>query len=102
MKTADVLADSFGRVHYEVHQCLDGLAPGELHVTRGAVYAGTGSRPVLLGDVQRVTDQSGDLAVIQHWLSRAVHHPFSFFGMIDPVPDVASHAFAKHFVDRFC
>ena len=29
-----------------------GLAPGELHVTRGAVHAGTGSRPVLLGDVQ--------------------------------------------------
>jgi methionyl-tRNA formyltransferase len=29
-----------------------GLAPGELLVTRGAVYAGTGSRPVLLGDVQ--------------------------------------------------
>ena len=28
------------------------LAPGELHVTRGAVYAGTGSQPVLLGDVQ--------------------------------------------------
>jgi methionyl-tRNA formyltransferase len=28
------------------------LAPGELHVTRGAVHAGTGSRPVLLGDVQ--------------------------------------------------
>jgi methionyl-tRNA formyltransferase len=28
------------------------LAPGELHVTRGAVYAGTGSLPVLLGDVQ--------------------------------------------------
>ncbi len=28
------------------------LAPGELHVTRTAVYAGTGSRPVLLGDVQ--------------------------------------------------
>jgi methionyl-tRNA formyltransferase len=28
------------------------LAPGELHVTRAAVYAGTGSRPVLLGDVQ--------------------------------------------------
>jgi len=28
------------------------LAPGELHVTRGGVYAGTGSRPVLLGDVQ--------------------------------------------------
>ncbi|HMG61975.1 MAG TPA: DinB family protein, partial [Streptosporangiaceae bacterium] len=30
MRTADVLADSFGRVHYEVHQCLDGLAPGDL------------------------------------------------------------------------
>ena len=29
-----------------------GLAPGELHVERGAVYAGTGSRPVRLGDVQ--------------------------------------------------
>jgi methionyl-tRNA formyltransferase len=28
------------------------LVPGELHVTRGAVYAGTGSQPVLLGDVQ--------------------------------------------------
>jgi methionyl-tRNA formyltransferase len=28
------------------------LAPGELRVTRGAVYAGTGTRPVLLGDVQ--------------------------------------------------
>jgi len=28
------------------------LAPGELHLTRGAVYAGTGSGPVLLGDVQ--------------------------------------------------
>ena len=28
------------------------LAPGELSVTRGAVYAGTGSQPVLLGDVQ--------------------------------------------------
>jgi methionyl-tRNA formyltransferase len=28
------------------------LAPGELHVSRGAVHAGTGSRPVLLADVQ--------------------------------------------------
>jgi methionyl-tRNA formyltransferase len=28
------------------------LAPGELSITRGAVYAGTGSQPVLLGDVQ--------------------------------------------------
>lgn len=28
------------------------LAPGELRVTRGAVYAGTGSHPVRLGDVQ--------------------------------------------------
>ena len=31
---------------------LPALVPGELHVTRSAVYAGTGSRPVLLGDVQ--------------------------------------------------
>jgi methionyl-tRNA formyltransferase len=29
-----------------------GLAPGELAVERGAVYAGTGTRPVRLGDVQ--------------------------------------------------
>jgi methionyl-tRNA formyltransferase len=28
------------------------LAPGELRIERGAVYAGTGSRPVRLGDVQ--------------------------------------------------
>ena len=28
------------------------LAPGELRVERGAVHAGTGSRPVRLGDVQ--------------------------------------------------
>jgi methionyl-tRNA formyltransferase len=29
-----------------------GLAPGELHIERGTVYAGTGSHPVRLGDVQ--------------------------------------------------
>ena len=29
-----------------------GLGPGELRIERGAVYAGTGSRPVRLGDVQ--------------------------------------------------
>jgi methionyl-tRNA formyltransferase len=29
-----------------------GLAPGELRIQRGAVYAGTGSHPVRLGDVQ--------------------------------------------------
>ena len=28
------------------------LAPGELAIERGAVYAGTGSEPVRLGDVQ--------------------------------------------------
>jgi methionyl-tRNA formyltransferase len=28
------------------------LAPGELHIGRGAVHVGTGSRPALLGDVQ--------------------------------------------------
>ncbi|MGD0702075.1 MAG: methionyl-tRNA formyltransferase [Trebonia sp.] len=31
---------------------LPGLAPGELRVERGAVYAGTGTTPVRLGDVQ--------------------------------------------------
>jgi methionyl-tRNA formyltransferase len=29
-----------------------GLAPGELRVERDTVYAGTGSQPVRLGDVQ--------------------------------------------------
>jgi methionyl-tRNA formyltransferase len=29
-----------------------GLDPGELHIERGVVYAGTGSHPVRLGDVQ--------------------------------------------------
>lgn len=29
-----------------------GLGPGELHIDRGVVYAGTGSHPVRLGDVQ--------------------------------------------------
>jgi hypothetical protein len=30
MRTADLLADAFGRVHYEVHSCVDGLAPDDL------------------------------------------------------------------------
>src|SRR3954469_25383742 len=30
-----------------------------------------------------------------------MHHPFSFFWMIDPISDVASHAFAKHFLNCF-
>ncbi|HEY5017194.1 MAG TPA: DUF664 domain-containing protein [Streptosporangiaceae bacterium] len=30
MRTADLLADAFGRVRYEVHQCVDGLAPDQL------------------------------------------------------------------------
>jgi methionyl-tRNA formyltransferase len=33
-------------------QALPGLAPGELRVERGAVYAGTGTAGVRLGDVQ--------------------------------------------------
>ncbi|HEY1642757.1 MAG TPA: DUF664 domain-containing protein [Streptosporangiaceae bacterium] len=30
MKTADLLADGFGRVRYEVHECADSLAPDQL------------------------------------------------------------------------
>lgn len=30
MRTADLLADAFGRVRYEVHQCVDNLGPDEL------------------------------------------------------------------------
>src|SRR5215475_10409548 len=32
MRTPDLLADAFGRVHYEVHQCVDGLGPDLLAV----------------------------------------------------------------------
>jgi hypothetical protein len=30
MRTADLLADAFGRIRYEVHQCVDGLGPDQL------------------------------------------------------------------------
>jgi uncharacterized damage-inducible protein DinB len=30
MRTADLLADAFGRVRYEVHQCVDNLGPDDL------------------------------------------------------------------------
>jgi uncharacterized damage-inducible protein DinB len=30
MRTADLLADAFGRVRYEVHECVDSLSPDQL------------------------------------------------------------------------
>jgi methionyl-tRNA formyltransferase len=46
------LASLLSQASHATSADLPELAPGELHMTRGAVYAGTGSGPVLLGDVQ--------------------------------------------------
>src|SRR6478735_4472700 len=39
-------------------------------------------RILLLSNIQRVADQSRDLAVLNDWLSRAVHNPFSLFRVV--------------------
>src|SRR5438093_3211672 len=39
----------------------------------------------LLGNIQRIADQSRDLAVLDDWLSRAVHNPFSLLWMVNPI-----------------
>src|SRR5205085_633694 len=55
----------------------------------------------LLGNIQCVTDQSRDLAVLGDWLSRAVHNPFSLFWMINPIRHVDANALAKDSLERF-
>src|SRR5207245_120644 len=55
----------------------------------------------LLGNIQRVADQSRDLAVLDHWLSRAVHNPFSLFRMVNPIRHVDANALAKDSLERF-
>src|SRR5437762_2900453 len=55
----------------------------------------------LLGNIQRVADQSRDLALLDDWLSRAVHNPFSLFRMVNLIRHVAANALAKHSLDRF-
>src|SRR5438132_7717702 len=55
----------------------------------------------LLGNIQRVANQSRDLAVLDDWLSRAVHNPFSLFRMVNPIRHVDANALAKYSLDRF-
>src|SRR5438105_7088392 len=59
-------------------------------------------RICLLGNIQRVADQSRDLAVLDDWLSRAVHNPLSLFRLSDPIRHVAANALAKHSLERVC
>src|SRR5438874_822756 len=58
-------------------------------------------RIFLLGNIQRVADQSRDLAVLDDWLSRAVHDPFSLFRMVNPIRHVDANVLAKYFLKRF-
>src|SRR5207245_6576520 len=55
----------------------------------------------LLGNIQRVADQSRDLAVLDDWLSRAVHNPFSLFRMVNPIRHVDANVLAKDSLERF-
>src|SRR5207237_722673 len=55
---------------------------------------------LLLGNIQRVADQSGDLAVLDDWLSRAVHNPFSLLRMINAIRHVDANALAKDSLER--
>src|SRR5205814_1362770 len=55
----------------------------------------------LLGNIQRVADQSRDLAILGDWLSRAVHNPFSLFRMLNPIRHVDANALAKYSLERF-
>src|SRR5947199_5662344 len=58
-------------------------------------------RIFLLGDIQRVADQSRDLAVLDDWLSRAVHNPISLFRMINAIRHVDANVLAKDSLERF-
>src|SRR6266404_7864093 len=58
-------------------------------------------RIFLLGNIQRIADQSRDLAVLDDWLSRAVHYPFSLFRMVHPIRHVDANVLAKYSLNRF-
>src|SRR5437899_2688465 len=58
-------------------------------------------RIFLLGDIQCVADQSRDPAVLDDWLSRAVHNPFSLFRMVNPIGHVDANVLAKYSLERF-
>src|SRR5439155_1702345 len=55
----------------------------------------------LLGNIQRVADQSCDLAILGDWLSRAVHNSFSLFRMVNPIRHVDANVLAKYSLERF-
>src|SRR6266403_427036 len=57
-------------------------------------------RIFLLGDIQRVADQSRDLAILGDRLSSAVHNPFSLFRMVDPIRHVDANVLAKDSIER--
>src|SRR5438874_106203 len=56
---------------------------------------------LLLGNIQRVSDQSRDLAVLGDWLSRAVHNPFFLLRMVNPIRHVDANVLAKYSLERF-
>src|SRR6266705_2768383 len=58
-------------------------------------------RIFLLGDIQCVADQSCDPAVLDDWLARAVHNPFSLLRMVNPIRHVDANALAKDSLERF-
>src|SRR5947209_8290287 len=58
-------------------------------------------RIFLLGNIQRVADQSRDPAVLDDWLARAVHNPFSLFRMVNPIRHVDANVLAKDSLERF-
>src|SRR6266480_4382192 len=57
-------------------------------------------RIFLLGDVQRIADQSRDFAILEHWLAGAMHRSLAIFRMVDAILDIAVHTFRKHFPDQ--
>src|SRR5438874_2294169 len=58
-------------------------------------------RIFLLGNIQCVADQSRDPAVLDDWLSGAVHNPFSLLRMVNPIRQVDANALAKDSLERF-
>src|SRR5207249_403658 len=55
----------------------------------------------LLGNIQRIADQSCDLAVLDDRLSGAVHNPFSLFRMVNLIRHVNANILAKYSLERF-
>src|SRR5439155_1269877 len=58
-------------------------------------------RIFLLGNIQCVADQSRDVAVLDDWLSGAVHNAFSLFRMVNPIRQVDANVLAKDSLERF-